>query len=132
MFGIIAMGAAVTIYMFRRQIKQTERLANDRRQRRARAASPALSEIGEYATACIRGLYTLRPYFRPNGAFDREQALSQPMGWSSPRLPEDVFSVLSECIEVFDDEPAEMMAQMIRLLQVEHLCLATGCILPTS
>ena len=51
MFGIIAMGAAVTIYMFRRQIKQTERLANDRRQRRARAAREllplALSEIGE-------------------------------------------------------------------------------------
>jgi hypothetical protein len=46
------------------------------------------------------------------------------MGWSSPRLPEDVFSVLSECIEVFHDEPAEMMAQMIRLLQVQHLCLA--------
>jgi hypothetical protein len=67
--GIGAVVAAFfTVRRLREQITQTQKLADDQRQRRARAARAtlplALSQLAQYATSCIKGLYDLRPYFR--------------------------------------------------------------------
>jgi hypothetical protein len=76
--GIAALVAARwTVAKISDQIKQTERLATDRRRRRERAALAmlplALSEFANYATACINGLYALRPCFQSDGSLDRSQ-----------------------------------------------------------
>jgi hypothetical protein len=106
------------------QILQTEQLAADQRKRRARAARAmlplALSELAGHATACIQGLYNLRPYFQSNGSLDRSQTGNRPSTWTVPRLPENVLSLLKECIEFSDDSPAEMMTKLIRHFQVQN------------
>jgi hypothetical protein len=59
--------AAFTVVKLREQIDQTEKLTNDQRRRRARAARAtlplALSQLAEYATSCIVQLYDLRLFF---------------------------------------------------------------------
>jgi hypothetical protein len=74
--GAALLAAVVTIVVLNCQIHQTRKLANDQRRRRERASLAvlplALSELQQYARACIRGLYHLRPYFQPNGSLDLE------------------------------------------------------------
>ena len=123
--GIVAVLVAVlTVMKLSEQIRQTERLAVDQRKRRARAARAmlplALSEIADYATTCILGLYALRSCFRPDGALDRPQIADCLTAWASPRLPENVLSLLKECIEFSDDGPAEAMAELVRHFQVQN------------
>lgn len=123
--GIVAvLVAALTVRKLSEQIRQTERLAADQRKRRARAARAmlplALSEIADYATACIQGLYALHSCFRPNGALNQPQVEGSLAAWTSPRLPENVLFLLKECIEFSDDGPAEAMAELVRHFQVQN------------
>ena len=122
--GIGAVLAAVfTIRELRKQISVTREQANDQRQRRERAARAvlplAVSELQQYARACIRGLYDLRPYFQPGGSLDQEKADKCLSAWPCPPLPEDVLSVLKECIQFSDNAPAEAASTLIRRLQVQ-------------
>jgi len=122
--GIAALlAAAVTIVVLNCQIRQTRELANDQRQRRERAARAvlplAVSQLQDYARACIKELYELRPYFQPSGSLDQEKADKCLSAWPSPPLPEDVLSILKECIQFSDNAPAEAASTLIRRLQVQ-------------
>jgi hypothetical protein len=125
--GVAALLAAGgTIFMLNRQIRQTGEIATDQRRRRARAARAilplALSEVAEYATACINGLYALRTSFRQDGSLDQSHAIAP---WTLPRLPENVLSSLKECIEFVDDTAAETMTNLIRHFQVQNSGIAS-------
>jgi hypothetical protein len=122
--GAALLAAGITTIVLICQIRETAHHADDQRQRRARAALAvlplALSELQQYAGSCIRGLYELRPYFQNHGSLDRAQADKCLSAWPSPRLPEDVLSVLKECIEFSDQAPAEAASTLIRRLQVQQ------------
>lgn len=127
--GIAALLAAVvTIVVLNCQIRETRERANDQRQRRERAARAvlplALAELQQYARACIRGLYDLRPYFQPHGSLDQAQVDKCRSAWPSPSLPDDVLSALKEWIEFSDKVPAEAASTLIRRLQVQKSHLA--------
>jgi hypothetical protein len=117
-------GAGWTVSKIRDQITQTDRIADDRRKRRERAARAmlplALSELTQYATACIKRLYDLRPYFHDNGSLNQAQIAKSPPAWTSPRLPENVLSLLKECVEFIDDAPAQAVADLIRHIQIQN------------
>ena len=120
--------AWLTIGKLHEQIRQTGEIADDQRQRRARAARAllplALSEIGRYATDCISLLYALKPLFPGGGALDRTR-IGQPLPIPSlPRLPENVLSLVKECIEFGDAAPAEAMTDLIRHFQVQNYRLS--------
>jgi hypothetical protein len=126
--GIAALVAAWwTVAKISDQIKQTEWLATDQRRRRERAALAmlplALSEFANYATACINGLYALRPCFQTDGSLDQSQTEKPLTTWSAPRLPRNVLALLKECIEFADAIPAETMAELIRKFQVQNFRL---------
>ena len=118
------MVAWLTIAKLKEQIRQTEQLAADQRQRRARAARAmlplALSELAEYATTCIRKLRDLRPCFLSNGSLDRTKSHELLASWTVPQFGYKVLSILKECIEFVDDEPGEAIAILIRHLQVHN------------
>jgi hypothetical protein len=121
--GIGAVVAAFfTVRRLREQINQTQKLADDQRQRRARAARAtlplALSQLAQYATLCIKRLYDLRPYFRPDA--DLVQRAQKCAAWELPSLSDDVLNSLKECIEVIDDKPAEAVIQLIGHLQIQR------------
>ncbi len=122
--GAALLAAGVTTIVLICQIRQTAHHADDQRQRRARAALAvlplALSELQQYARSCIRALYELRPYFQHHGSLDRAQADKCLSAWPSPRLPEDVLSVLKEYIEFSDKAPVEAASTLIRRLQVQQ------------
>lgn len=124
--GIGAVVAAFfTVRRLREQISQTQKLADDQRQRRARAARAtlplALSQLAQYATSCIKGLYDLRPYFgRGQSVNDLVQISQKCAAWELPSLSDDVLNSLKECIEVIDDEPAEAIIQLIGHLQIQR------------
>jgi hypothetical protein len=123
--GVLALlAAAGTIVVLRFQIRQTSKLADDRRRRRERAALAvlplALSELQQYARNWLSGLYELRPYFQHSDSLDRAQADKCLSAWPSPRLPENVLSVLKEYIEFTDTAPAESASTLIRKLQVQQ------------
>jgi hypothetical protein len=124
--GIGAVVAAFfTVRHLREQISQTQKLAEDQRQRRARAARAtlplALSQLAQYATSCIKGLYDLRPYFQADHSMDDlVQRAKKCAAWESPSLSDDVLNSLKECIEVIDDEPAQAIIQLIRHLQIQR------------
>ncbi len=117
--------AGVTICRLNAQIKQAGDLAAEQRRRKARAAQAmlplALSELGEYATACIAGLYSLRPCFTGDGGLDRSAATNELAKWSPPTLPENVLSLLKDCIEFCEDRPAEAIRDLVRHFQIQHL-----------
>jgi hypothetical protein len=120
--------AALTIAKLSQQIRQTGELAVDQRQRRSRATRAmlplALSEIADYATVCINRLYALKPCFQPDGSLDRSKADHGPAKWVTPRMPENVLSVLKECIEFSDDGPARAMTDLVRHFQVQNFRLS--------
>jgi hypothetical protein len=122
--GAAVLAALFTIRKINEQIRQTGQLAADQRNRKARAARAmlplALSEITEYATACINGLLALQPLFLDESALDRSPAHSDLSSWTLPRLPENVLPLLKECIEYSDDRPAEAMRDMVRHFQVQN------------
>jgi hypothetical protein len=127
--GLGAVAAAiVTIASLRQQIRQTEELADSARQRRLKAARAmlplALSELAEYAMACIKGLYDLRPYFQADGSLDRSREDQGFLQWRSPHLSDNVFAALKECIEFMDDAPATAAIDLIRHLQIQRTRLA--------
>lgn len=124
--GIGAVVAAFfTVRHLREQISQSQKLADDQRQRRARAACAtlplALSQLAQYATSCIRGLYDLRPYFRtPSSVNDLAQRAQKCAAWELPLLSDNVFNSLKECIEVIDNEPAQSIIQLIGHTQIQR------------
>jgi hypothetical protein len=129
--GVAALVAAWwTVRQIRSQIRQTEELATDQRRRRERAARAmlplALSELADYAAACMTRLHALRPYFRPDGSLDSTQADKAGADWTTPALPQNVLAVVKECIEFVDDGPARTLAVLIRQFQVQHVRLNDG------
>jgi hypothetical protein len=124
--GIGAVVAAFfTVRRLREQITQTQKLADDQRQRRARAARAtlplALSQLAQYATSCIKGLYDLRPYFRAvHSANDLAQRGQKCAAWELPLLSDNVFNSLKECIELIDDEPAQAIVELIGHIQIQR------------
>jgi len=122
--GVVALVAAFfTIRGLRQQIDQTQKLADDQRRRRARAARAtlplALSQLAQYATTCIQELHDLRPYFRSDGSLDRTKGEQRFTTWRLPHLPDSILSSLKECIEFVDDEPAQAIVDLIGHLQVQ-------------
>jgi hypothetical protein len=123
--GIGAVVAAFfTVRRLQEQISQTQILADDQRRRRARAARAtlplALSQLAQYATFCIRGLYDLQPYFRAHSANDLAERARKCAAWELPTLSDNVLNSLQECIEVIDDDPAEAIIQLIGHLQLQR------------
>ena len=81
----------------------------------------ALSQLAQYATSCIRGLYDLRPYFRtPSSVNDLAQRAQKCAAWELPLLSDNVFNSLKECIEVIDNEPAQSIIQLIGHTQIQR------------
>jgi hypothetical protein len=126
---VAGIGAAVaaffTVRRLREQITHTQTLAEDQRQRRARAARAtlplALSQLAQYATSCIKGLHDLRPYFRAvHSANDLAQRGHKCTAWELPLLSDNVFNSLKECIEVIDDEPAQAIVALIGHIQIQR------------
>jgi hypothetical protein len=123
--GIGAVVAAFfTVRRLQEQITQTQKLADDQRQRLARAARAtlplALSQLAQYATSCIKGLYDLRPYFRTHSADDLAQRAQKCAVWELPLLSDNVFNSLKECVEVIDDEPAQAIVALIGHIQIQR------------
>jgi hypothetical protein len=123
--GLVAAAAAFfTVRGLREQIHQTQKLANDGRQRRARAARAtlplALSQLAQYATSCIKELYDLRPYFRAGGSEARAQREERFAAWILPPLSENILTSLKECIEFEKDEPAQAITSLICHLQIQR------------
>jgi len=120
--------AWVTVSKLNEQIRQTDRLAQDQRQRRARAARAvlplALAEIGDHALACIQGLYALRPYFQTDGAPERSEDSPAPPKWKQPNLPENLLSVLKECIEFEDAPQVGALTDLVRHYQIQNTRLS--------
>jgi hypothetical protein len=119
--GVLAIASAMlTIWFLNLQIRhadanakdqrdQTDKLAKEQRARRARAARAmlpaALEELADYATACVAGLWGLRPYFPGDGWLNLSQADKPPPRWAPSALTEHVLSVIRECLEFFDPVP---------------------------
>lgn len=125
--GAFALAAAfVTALYLRKQIRQTQTLADDRRRRRERAALAtlplALSELSEYASSCIKELYDIRPYFKAGvtTTIDMSERQRRLTAWALPPLSNDLLSSLKECIEFADDAPAQAMISLIRHLQIQR------------
>jgi hypothetical protein len=123
--GLVAVGVAVaTITKLNDQIRQTGKLADDQRRRRARAAQAvlplALSELANYSTMCVKQLYGLRQYFHANGSLNRSRSDEASSTWTSPHLSENILAVLKECIEFIDDDPATAASELIRHLQIQQ------------
>ena len=124
--GIGAIVAAFfTVRRLREQISQAQKLADDQRQRRARAARAtlplSLSQLAQYATSCIKGLHDLRPYFRASRSMnDLVQRAQKCAAWESPLLSDNVLNSLKDCVEVIDDEPAQAIIQLIGHLQIQR------------
>lgn len=103
--GVAALAAAtLTVAKLNDQIRQTEQLASDQRQRRQRAARAvlplALSELSDYAKACMIGLNDLRPCFQSDGSLDRLQVSKIGTTWTMPSLPENILSVFKEALNM--------------------------------
>jgi hypothetical protein len=127
--GLGAVVAAFfTVVKLRQQIDQTQKLANDQRRRRARSARAALplalSQLAEYATSCIVEMHDLRLFFQPDGSIDRSRGEEIFAAWTLPPLAENILSVLKECIESVEDEPAQAIVELIRHLQIQRARLA--------
>lgn len=107
--GLSAVVAAwFTIGHLKRQIRQTEDLAERAQRQRVKAAramlSLALSQLTEYATSCIKRLYALWHFFHTDGSLDRSRADLPAL--KLPPVPDDVLLLLKECVAVMDDDPA--------------------------
>lgn len=123
--GLFALVAAfITALYLRKQIHQTQTLADDRRRRRERAALAtlplALSELSEYAIACINELYAVRPYFEKGADIDISEKQQKLAAWTLPMLSENILPSLKECIEFADGSPAQAMIALIRHLQIQR------------
>lgn len=121
--GVIALVAALlTVRTMKQQIRQSDDHAADIRRRKskaARAAMPgALSALCDYAEASAYVAVRLRRAVDGNeiGRMASEEMHSI----SAPAIPQDAITILRECIEFSDDEPAESITKLIRTLQVQH------------
>jgi hypothetical protein len=125
---VAGLGAGVAAYFtirhLNQQIRQTQKLADDRRERRARAARAtlplALSELAEYSISCIKELYDIRPCFKTDGIVDQKQREQRLSVWALPSLSENILSSLKECIEFVDDAPAQAITLLIQRLQIQR------------
>jgi hypothetical protein len=128
--GIVALGGAFwTVRKISEQIRQTEQLAKDHRERRARAACAllplALSKTSEYAEKCLKRLDILERCFNGSGTFDSSMApniLTLPI----PSLSDDVLSILKESVEFVDNEPAKAIAKLTCCFQIQHSNIASN------
>jgi len=119
--GLVAIGAAWwTVRGIRDQIRQTARIADDKRKRSERAARAmlplALAELADYARACLIGLNGLRSMFKPDGG--RNEAIVST--WAPPDIPESVLPIFRECLEFMDDAPADALTNLVKQLQIQH------------
>jgi hypothetical protein len=120
-FGAL-FAAYFTIRRLGEQIHQTQKLADDQRRRRARAARAtlplALSQLAQYSITCIQELYHLRRYFRADGSLGQE--VEEIAAWSLPPLSDNILTSLKECIEFVDDESAQAITILISHLQIQR------------
>jgi hypothetical protein len=123
--GLSALAAAAwTVRKLSQQIRLTEKIENDHRRRRERAARAllplALAEFVDYATACMTSFRGLARYLPLDGGFDRETAAEAASRWITPKLSENALIVLRECTELADDAPAEAIGGLLRQYQVQR------------
>jgi hypothetical protein len=120
--GLLALfGAWLTVRKLTEQIRQAETLEADRRERRnlaARTVMPAtLTELIEYAMACIHFLGQFHP--RELGQ------VVAPEGVEAPRVPAEALLNLRECVQFGDEIVAEVIADMMSQIQIQHSRLAS-------
>lgn len=119
--GVLSLaGAAAAVIAVKRQIQHAEEMESERRRRRnyaARSAMPhALSSLCSYATLCTQELRrVLAENLPPNG----HESVKIPADLCAPSIPNDVVSVLKECIEYGPDDVQERLASLMSHLQVQ-------------
>ena len=121
--GVIALVAAyLTVRTMRQQIRQSDDHAADIRRRKskaARAAMPgALSALCDHAEASAYVAVRLRRAVDGNEIGRR--ASEETHSISALVIPQGAITILRECIEFSDDEPAESISELIRTLQIQY------------
>ena len=115
--GILALvGAAWTVRSIRAQIRQSNKIEDDRRLRQERAARIALplalSERASYATDCIK---LLSQHMRVSpGAIDTAMKID------IPSIPVGILEPLQACAQFGDERVAGHVHRLVELLQVQH------------
>ncbi len=56
----------------------------------------------------------------PDGSLDQAQAEDDPRKWTVPRLPDNVLSVLKECIEFSEDDQAKGLIDLVCQFQKQN------------
>lgn len=117
--GVLAfVGAWWTVRKLSAQIRQSGLIENERRERShmaARTVMPAaLSELDEYASACLRFLEQF--HLNPNASGVITAALNIPV----PSVPAETLLTLRECIQFGDQSVAELVADMISKIQIQN------------
>lgn len=121
--GIVAfVGAVATVWIINKQIRASQQIAEDERTRKnfaARATLPfALATISDYTRNSIKYLTDIRRANRqsPNTVIIH----CKPEPNSLPAFPPDTLSVLERCIELADDNPRNLIAQLVATLQIQR------------
>jgi hypothetical protein len=120
--GFVALGgAALTVLAINKQIKSSQDQEDERRRRRnlaARAMMPAaLSEICNYSERCMKILLPLLPAAGEHRVTGRIQSV--------PPVPTEALYTLRHSIEFGDDQVAEVIADLIRKIQIQHTRLVS-------
>lgn len=113
--GLLALlGALITVYFIQKQIRQTSDLANDVRTHEefaAKAVLPlALSQLSRYGQDCIE---LLNPLTEEPRSVVSEAA-------QTPRLPENVISVLQESARYAEPAVASQIAALLSKIQIQQ------------
>jgi hypothetical protein len=115
--GVIALlGAALTVWLIRRQIKQAADFEKDRHIREERAARivlpMALSAIAQYAIDCIK---LFEPYAPVIGKGPQVQA-----GMAAPRIPDGILEPMQASARYADSTIADEIGGTVAWLQAQH------------
>lgn len=111
--GLALFGAWITVCSIKKQIKQTDDTAKDKKDRDERAAKAVLplglSELSAYARTCIIFI---------DKHFSEKSAV--PKGAIAPQLPPGVMLILQECVRHSDTQIASEIAILLGKLQIQH------------
>lgn len=125
--GVLAFAASVTAFSIARG---SERRQLQREFVSSRALLPhALSELARYCEDSAAYLIEVRDAFSGWVAYaDLEvKGLSQP-----PEIPQDVFTIFTQCIRTGESQVAEYLAQMLSALQVHRSRMRDLSLMPTQ
>lgn len=123
--GAVALGAAWgTIRAVRDQIRQSDKQAQDRRDRQARAARAvlplALAELVHYARACLTWLKTVRDASGTEQSVDCVAVARAAVLSEVPSLPDPALPVLKDCIAAADGEAVDALIALSQFIQIQH------------